>query len=298
MCPMRSTRLLGRPARGLVDSDFKECFCAPAPETDHACPANRSAKDDWRWPSWANFYSNMAEPSAAQKVFRAPYCGQKLGIAYLEARGVASLQGTLYNVAHVYGGSDAALYIVHSAGNAETVKRVTAGWQNVQYMDAMTPFRSVSDYNRYMVSWAFNNAFPQQFVLVTQADVVLTRRIPEHFFRFAYVGAPWAHWANAVGNGGFSLRRMETMRRLLSANGENPQAEPEDLWYSFRLHDWEVPEPGCASSFSVENIWCDTAVAIHQIEAFAPNPCRMAAYLCRVPGYTGCKQLKARLGVA
>ena len=78
---------------------------------------------------------------------------------------------------------------------------------------------------------------PTSHVLIIQTDVLLRRRIPAKFFEYDYVGAPWPlipkadvlsgdddilqgqprgmhSGLKAVGNGGFSLRRVEAMSAL------------------------------------------------------------------------------------
>ena len=73
----------------------------------------------------------------------------------------------------------------------------------------------------------FYDNFPTSHVLVFQTDVMMRRRIPAKFFDFAYVGAPFhgprgMHLMHGglkcVGNGGYSLRNVEEMKRLLEAN--------------------------------------------------------------------------------
>lgn len=108
-------------------------------------------------------------------------------------------------------------------------------------------FRSIQGYNRLLLSTPFYERFlPSEYLLVCQLDVFLFRDDLAAWVArgYDYVGAPWLsgsaaslalHWLtwqvtrrlpggadrihpyetrNQVGNGGFSLRRVETHHRL------------------------------------------------------------------------------------
>jgi len=88
-------------------------------------------------------------------------------------------------------------------------------------------FRTHRDYCRLMMSDAFYRRFSEyEFVLVHQPDsLVLSDELARWCAEgYDYVGAPWVREApdgslffNGVGNGGFSLRRVESCVRVLEA---------------------------------------------------------------------------------
>jgi hypothetical protein len=151
---------------------------------------------------------------------------RSVSLVLVEPRQHPWMQAVLHNVAHVYGGSGAQLFIFHGTQNLQFVEGIIAGWTGVQLRCVGTDNFSIRDYDDLLTSPSFYDAFDTSHVLVFQTDVLLRRRVPAKFLRFDYVGAPWpklppphdpehAHnGLKCVGNGGFSLRRVLAMREL------------------------------------------------------------------------------------
>lgn len=86
-------------------------------------------------------------------------------------------------------------------------------------------FRSQGAYNRLLRSAEFYRAFANfEFLLIHQLDcLVFSDQLPHWAATpYDYIGAPWiARTGNSVrwiaGNGGFSLRRVEAMRRVFTS---------------------------------------------------------------------------------
>ena len=90
-------------------------------------------------------------------------------------------------------------------------------------------FASVESYNRLMLSEHFYSAFSQyEYILIYQLDaLVLTNELNKFCeLNYDYIGAPWNKligtyifkgnkYSVPVGNGGFSLRKVESCRRLV-----------------------------------------------------------------------------------
>jgi hypothetical protein len=131
-------------------------------------------------------------------------------------------------------------------------------------------FRSVSGYNRLMVSADFYRAFEEfEFVLVHQLDAfVFSDQLLDWCGRgHDYVGAPWIDvgWIDyqnppptLVGNGGFSLRKIETMlgvcerfaRRIAAWKGNE-----DGFWSYFASTNWpgyRLPSTEEALSFAFD----------------------------------------------
>jgi len=89
-------------------------------------------------------------------------------------------------------------------------------------------FKSMNSYSQMLLSEIFYKVFLEyEFILIYQLDsLVFSDKLLEWCERgYDYIGAPWyrtetlksVNWApesDSVGNGGFSLRRVETHRRL------------------------------------------------------------------------------------
>jgi hypothetical protein len=164
-----------------------------------------------------NVVSSIAEPSDEQKVFALPYDGQKLSAAIVEPRQDVRLKHILYNMAHVYGGTNVSLYIFHGTKNEDFVKDIIKGWKNVQLINLKKESLSYpKEVNDLFLDVSFYQTFKSEFVLTFQTDSLLRRPIDEVFFKYEYVGGPWASKLGndpdrRVGNGGFSLRKVSTM---------------------------------------------------------------------------------------
>ncbi len=178
----------------------------------------------------------------------------------------------------------------------------------------------------------FYDNFPTTHVLVFQTDVVMRRRIPAKFFDFAYVGSPFTlnsylvsrggnvaevHFGfdgglKCIGNGGYSLRNVEEMKRLFAAtnwlewnrrtvrdlfggqwgesDGERPAGEAkdkqihprdvvvhEDIFIGSLTDSARLPFNHEATEFGVESIWHPDPTGMHR--PFFPSYRAPAAFL-------------------
>ena len=89
-------------------------------------------------------------------------------------------------------------------------------------------------------------------------------------FKYDYVGAPWKHRNNEIGNGGLSLRRKSKMLELLNNNfSSNVLNINEDLFFSGNknnLNNINVYKPSLklAKEFSTESIFSKNSVGLHK----------------------------------
>lgn len=96
----------------------------------------------------------------------------------------------------------------------------------IEYFDKKY-FEDIQGYNRLMMSFHYYNRFKEfVYILIYQLDAYVFRDELEYWCRkeYDYIGAPWfenygTHENNnnlwAVGNGGFSLRRIDTFLNVL-----------------------------------------------------------------------------------
>lgn len=142
-------------------------------------------------------------------------------------------------------------------------------------------FASLSDYSRLLLSSAFYDTFEDHgHVLILQPDAIVLKDDLDAWAQapFDYIGAPWpkgidrvlehdqfAHGARQslrayVGNGGFSLRRVDACRALLAEFPESADAyrevgANEDLFFAtFGLasETFRLPNPVVAARFARE----------------------------------------------
>jgi hypothetical protein len=95
--------------------------------------------------------------------------------------------------------------------------------------------------------------------------------------KFDYIGAPWNYPISDVGNGGLSLRRVETMlsickdpkntRKVRHRNGTIHYLMNEDIYFAFylqRVPNVLLPTKEQAREFSVETIYYGKPVGLHR----------------------------------
>lgn len=136
--------------------------------------------------------------------------------------------------------------------------------------------QSVSSYNRMMLKAEFYKRFKKyKYILIYQLDAFVFSDQLNRFcqYEFDYIGAPWLkgvkYYKNFsrcvwyVGNGGLSLRKVETFIRILSVTNLEKNNVIEDVfWSSCEGEDFSVAPINVALQFSFE---CDVQ------ECFALN---------------------------
>lgn len=116
----------------------------------------------------------------------------------VEPRDHADTEFVLRDWAHWAAPQGWGLLIVHSAGNEAFMRRVTAGWPNVGFIDCGKDDLPALEYQRLLTDAAFwRRLLPYARVMLLQTDTcqlrggTLGRDSP--FLAYDYVGAPWAH---------------------------------------------------------------------------------------------------------
>ena len=93
----------------------------------------------------------------------------------------------------------------------------------------------------------------------------------EHFMKYDYVGAPWAHILLAGGNGGLSLRNVRKTLLIIHKFEYKPIVHGnEDLYFCRFMAEvgGVVPTTGEGMKFSVETMFYDKPVGIHAAEKY------------------------------
>lgn len=129
-------------------------------------------------------------------------------------------------------------------------------------------FCSVDTYNLLMLSPFFYERFQKyEYILIYQLDAFIFSDKLSYFcsFNYDYIGAPWLygvfHYYNAshciwhVGNGGLSLRKIESFINILKKRKplQSEQIKNEDLFYSSVFdEDFKVAPMEIALQFAFE----------------------------------------------
>lgn len=206
---------------------------------------------------------------------------KRLGVCLIEFRKHEWMRSVLWNMCNVYGNTDVCLYIVHGKDNEDYIKEIVKDWKNVNLIKLDYNNINIRTYNIILTSKELYNCFETEFILIFQTDTYIRKKIPEEFFQYKYVGAPWTGYPNdfpdnphiqlgnkMVGNGGFSLRHVNRMKEIIETYPKTQDKPNEDVYFSNYLKNHEVPRVEVAKKFAVEWIYDDDPVGLHQIWRF------------------------------
>ncbi|KAM3068460.1 hypothetical protein ACMFMG_009601 [Clarireedia jacksonii] len=113
---------------------------------------------------------------------------------------------------------------------------------------------------------------PAEWLLMFQSDSIICAA-SEHSIEdfvsahYSWVGAPW-NMAVKGGNGGFSLRHVPTILKILEKEIRQPGSVWEDRWLCDRLVEMDeanMPGPEVEVLFSVESQWTEKPLGYHLI---------------------------------
>jgi hypothetical protein len=111
------------------------------------------------------------------------------------------------------------IMIFPGSENMDTVKAFVQSTNNsrLSVKDLGITSMNMAAYNKLMMSRKLLDEIPTEMFLVVQTDSLICRggsELLSKFMKYDYVGAPWKD-RNALGNGGFSLRRKSKMLEIL-----------------------------------------------------------------------------------
>ena len=96
----------------------------------------------------------------------------------------------------------------------------------------------MDDYNTMLLSTWFWKLIKSKFVLITHTDSIIFRQIDDEMFQYDMIGPPWeiksakiGGYAR-VGNGGYTLRRVQKMIDILETTPRRHKNDNEDIWWS------------------------------------------------------------------
>ena len=203
---------------------------------------------------------SLKEPQPNQKIWAQN--PKKLTILFIESDRPEMSKYNLWNIAHVYGGTDVGLHIICSPRNLEAMREHTRDWTNV--VITWDTLNSREDFSRFVTSIDFYHRFVSSHILVTSWDAYIFRKIDEKYFEYDYVGAPFLGSlmdptsivqtsdltkGPRIGNGGFSLRKIKPCYEYSLQNQYKPR-HPDDVFLAFA--NLKVPSVRDAYDFSVE----------------------------------------------
>jgi len=131
---------------------------------------------------------------------------------------------------------------------------------------------TLDNYNNLLVSLDFYEKIPTEIFLIFQTDSIICesdKELINKFLEYDYVGAPWIHHNNKVGNGGLSLRTKSSSIDII--NKFIYKGEPEDMFFAFNSSSANIPNSNDAVNFSVETIYSENSFGVHKPWIFLNN---------------------------
>ena len=169
--------------------------------------------------------------------------------------------------------NDFGIHVFHGTENEEFVKQRLKN-MNVKYSNLGVANLTIPDYNNLFTSPAFYDQIDSDVFLIFQTDIVLFKDLDPSFLKYDYLGAPWPHLRNRIGNGGLCIRNKQFIMNCLK-NRKRRTHENEDVFFSNYAYSTNanIPDYNTACKFSSENN------IVHEI----PFGCHKFIHNIRVP---------------
>jgi len=206
--------------------------------------------------------------------------------AIVEPRKHKALRFVLENIHQVL--PDCKIHLFHGTTNSLFAHKACQSFlENVIFHNLDKRNLSLTEYNKLLTQSKFYEHFESEYVLIFQTDSML---FPQSIFDISdflgydYVGAPW-QWAekkDGGGNGGLSLRKVESFLNILEKHDYPLSVDvAEDLFFDslpLKFAPFDV-----AQRFSVESVWYPAPFGCHkpwqylkaeeyiQLQKYAPN---------------------------
>lgn len=226
-------------------------------------------------PHWSNYLQQFAKLPASE--FQRIRRNTNKFCVIVEPRCHHLLLPVIKNFMYMLQDKGYGLIIYHGTENEQFLRDGLADWpDSVHYMSLGCANLTFHDYNNLFKSVSFWESMKRvgcEHALIFQTDVVLLKDNVDSFLEYDYVDAPWKnkqHYpfgCHEIGNGGFSMRRVETMIRIL----QNPNAVyeyggNEDGFFGFMClrNGYKLPSCDVASTFSVETIYHPDPCGLHK----------------------------------
>lgn len=165
------------------------------------------------------------------------------------------------------------LQIFHGTKNIEQILNITKNWDNVSLMNLGTDNLTKREYNDMMMTTDFWKKVKGKKILSFQNDSILIRGGIDKFLKYDYIGAPWIKPKEGyfVGNGGLSLRNKDKMIEICTLNDDKSNIPLEDIFFVKNLKGEGVADIETAYNFSMEDIFSEHAMGLHNPIKIDPN---------------------------
>jgi hypothetical protein len=132
------------------------------------------------------------------------------------------------------------IHIHHGENNKAFAGAIAQATPNVHLTNMAVENLTINEYSNYMTRASVYEGLPRGHTIVFQTDSGMCdpknpshmKRLDDFVQKYDYVGSPWPWWTTGEvgGNGGISLRNVETMARLAhDIEARATRRHPEDV---------------------------------------------------------------------
>ena len=199
----------------------------------------------------------------------------KLIICLIEFRKQLEIEWVMNAVLRVYKPCEIGIAIVHGTQNAEYVHSLFDTWKDVMFIPEAFANVDRGTYSALLKRPEFYEKFIDfSHILIYQTDALIYRKIPDVYFQYDYIGAPWTQSnqcaKTCAGNGGFSLRNVKTMIRVCEPFRNTPfhriHRGNEDIFFCNMNMNFPKEINGeLHRAFAVERVFYDKPIGSHQL---------------------------------
>ena len=177
---------------------------------------------------------------------------------------------------------------------------LNAFWLNTDSISSIASLDNLNNFNQLMKTSIFWDALPHEKLLIIQTDALLSEPLPQYFFNFDYLGAPFLPrvrseyfesysssdsgltgffkvdtpfncspnkdvYPHLYGNGGLSIRNRTLMKEICNKYGSLSDCkEQEDVFFSRHLNEFSDFVPtNIAKAFSFETSYNKFSIGSH-----------------------------------
>jgi hypothetical protein len=164
------------------------------------------------------------------------------------------------------------LIIFHGTDNETFIKDKLVGIKNINYFNINKRNLGESEYNDLLCSpdfWKKIKSCGAKHALIFQTDTLLLKNDLDEFLKYDYVGAPWCiKWMGMleVGNGGLSLRNVDTMLEISKYCPRLQYQKNEDVYFCYWciMREFKIAPADVAKKFAVESVYYDSPCGLHK----------------------------------
>jgi hypothetical protein len=173
------------------------------------------------------------------------------------------------------------LIVFQGTANKESNEAAFKDWKEVVFFSFDFPELGHAGYGDLLRSsefWKMLKGIGCEHALIFQVDCILRKDTVDEYLQYDYVGAPWSIQPNRVffdictiGNGGLSLRNVNTMIEIVEKYKSEPFPEEiipgyaEDKWFCYWLtkEGYKLPSYEKAKEFAVETVFYEDPIGLH-----------------------------------